>query len=610
MMIGRDGVRRNIQTLVLIGICCWGSVLCAQDKYAVLVGIEKYDPGTFENLKYSEEDATRLGEILEDYGYRTTVMTSDAESSKLQPFNADNILSAIKARANSCTKGDTLLVSLSGHGIQFIDDELLESGVKETYFCPSNADLSDKETLVPISQLIELVNSSEATRKLLLIDACRNEVISQAGQNKSTSKKIELESVHESRKSVPGGMSVLFSCSSEQFSWEANELERSVFSHFVTEYFEGNAGERFYQNGELSLDNMVAFVRKKTNDYVFENNLSNDGQNPVMRGESADWLMARIEKLDSYTNVEVDLLKRHAKLGIAEAQKDYGNVFLNEKDYTEAMRWYRKSAEQGYAKAQFNIGLLYDNGWGVGQDYQEAMRWYRKAADQGNARAQCNVGYLYESGNGVGKDSKEAMRWYRKAADQDYARAQCNVGYLYESGKGVGQDYQQTMRWYRKAAYQEYARAQYNVGVLYYNGNGVDQDYHEAMRWFRKAADQEYAFAQYSIGRCYYFGTGVGKDLFESANWFRKAADQGNTKAQSNLGNLYFFGHGVEKNYQKALNWFRKGAEQGNSSAQYSLGMMLKRGDGTPVNLNESRSWLQKSADQGFQLAIDQLSKW
>ena len=403
-MIGRDGVRRNILTLVLIGICCWVSVSCAQDRYAVLVGVEKYNPGTFENLKYSEEDATRLGEVLKDYGYRTTVMTSDADSAKMQPYEAANILSAIKSRVNSCAKGDTLLVSLSGHGVQFIDDELLDSGIKETYFCPSNADLADKETLIPISELIELVNSSAATRKLLLIDACRNEVISKAGQNKSAAKKIELESVHESRKSVPGGMSVLFSCSSEQFSWEANELERSVFSHFVTEYFEGNAGERFYEEGKLTLDNMVAFVRKKTNDYVFENNLSNDGQNPVMRGESANWPMARIEKLDSYTNVEVDLLKRHAKLGIAEAQRDYGNVFSEKKDYSEAMRWYRKAAEQGHADAQLKIGFLYHNGLGVEQDYSEAMKWCRKAAEQGYANAQNGMGLLYQNGFGVEQD--------------------------------------------------------------------------------------------------------------------------------------------------------------------------------------------------------------
>ena len=50
------------------------------------------------------------------------------------------------------------------------------------------------------------------------------------------------------------------------------------------------------------------------------------------------------------------------------------------KDELEAMRWFQKSAAQGYAQAQYDIGLMYDNGVGINQDYQEALRWYIKAA--------------------------------------------------------------------------------------------------------------------------------------------------------------------------------------------------------------------------------------
>ena len=44
-------------------------------------------------------------------------------------------------------------------------------------------------------------------------------------------------------------------------------------------------------------------------------------------------------------------------------------------------------AEQGDAVAQFNLGVKYDNGQGVPQDYAEAVKWYRKAAEQGDAGA-------------------------------------------------------------------------------------------------------------------------------------------------------------------------------------------------------------------------------
>ena len=56
-------------------------------------------------------------------------------------------------------------------------------------------------------------------------------------------------------------------------------------------------------------------------------------------------------------------------------------------DYTTALRLWRPLAEQGNARAQFNLGLMYANGRGVPQDYAQAVKWYRLAADQGIADA-------------------------------------------------------------------------------------------------------------------------------------------------------------------------------------------------------------------------------
>ena len=75
-------------------------------------------------------------------------------------------------------------------------------------------------------------------------------------------------------------------------------------------------------------------------------------------------------------------------------------------------------AEQGYAEAQYNLGVMYDSGHGVRQDYAEALRWYRQAAEQGHATAQYNLGVMYDKGQGVRQDDDEAFRWYRKAANR------------------------------------------------------------------------------------------------------------------------------------------------------------------------------------------------
>ena len=86
------------------------------------------------------------------------------------------------------------------------------------------------------------------------------------------------------------------------------------------------------------------------------------------------------------------------------------------KDATEAVKWYRKAAEQGYASAQDNLGLCYDNGDGVAKDAAEAVKWWRKAAEQGHADAQLGLGICYALGNGVAKDDVLAYMWFNLAA--------------------------------------------------------------------------------------------------------------------------------------------------------------------------------------------------
>ena len=86
-------------------------------------------------------------------------------------------------------------------------------------------------------------------------------------------------------------------------------------------------------------------------------------------------------------------------------------------DYETALVEFRPLAEQGDARAQFNLGAMYLNGWGVPRDVGEALRWYRLAADHGLADAQFIVGFMYGAGRGVRQDTVAARRWYRKAAE-------------------------------------------------------------------------------------------------------------------------------------------------------------------------------------------------
>ena len=85
------------------------------------------------------------------------------------------------------------------------------------------------------------------------------------------------------------------------------------------------------------------------------------------------------------------------------------------KDLAKAAEWYRKSAEQGNATAQYTLAIFYKNGYGVTQNKAEAAKWYKKAAEQGDANAQNSLGYCYDHGEGVEKNSAKAVEWYERA---------------------------------------------------------------------------------------------------------------------------------------------------------------------------------------------------
>ena len=72
-----------------------------------------------------------------------------------------------------------------------------------------------------------------------------------------------------------------------------------------------------------------------------------------------------------------------------------------EQDYIEAHKCFKLSAEQGYAQAQYNLGLMYSKGEGVPSDDKKAVKWYRLSAEQRITGAQSNLGLMYEKGQGV-----------------------------------------------------------------------------------------------------------------------------------------------------------------------------------------------------------------
>ena len=177
----------------------------------------------------------------------------------------------------------------------------------------------------------------------------------------------------------------------------------------------------------------------------------------------------------------------------AQADLQGAKAAYKNKDYTVALKEFKSLAATGNAEAQFYVGLMYDDDEGLAQDYRQvvsrvdqAVTWYRKSAEQGFAPAQTNLGIMLETGGRVERNYQEAASWYRKAAAQGDSAAQFNLGIMYYAGRGddIAPDYKEAAIWLGKAAERGNSSAQIALGRMYEYGQSLPTDYVQAYKLY------------------------------------------------------------------------------------------------------------------------------
>ena len=301
-------------------------------------------------------------------------------------------------------------------------------------------------------------------------------------------------------------------------------------------------------------------------------------------------------------------LREKAESGDMVAQYQYANSLTNyhpkEDDYKQAVVWLRKSAEQGYAPAQNNLGYCYSAGQGINQNFEQAVHWYRKAAEQENEIAQFNLGVCYANGQGVTHSDYSAFTWYKKAAEQGYKDAEYSLGMAYYSGKGIRKNNRLAFEWFSKAAAQKHSGAMYYLGECYSHGYGVVKDMNKAVEWFEKGADDSNTSSQYALALLYLSGEGVEKDSLIAADWLLRSAgggmcsphnlftykkDNANSTAKKRLLELSLLNNSPKQNYFLAMvgclfdamqdyrtaeNYYKRSIELGCNLSIIKLGLM------------------------------------
>jgi formylglycine-generating enzyme required for sulfatase activity len=213
-------------------------------KYAVLVGVNRYEHPRLPSLAYAEADVTDLARVLGKAGYQFTLLTGAAHDDSHRPTKA-NIEKHLRAVLRGCKRGDTALVAFAGHGVQF-------EGQKDCYFCPQDArPFKDKaDTLVSLAGVYAELDGSFAGMKVLLVDACRDDPDAGRGARGVTA---------DSAPRPPQGVAALFSCRAGERAYESDKIRHGVFFYHVLQGLGGKARDG---DGDVTFAGLAAYVSR------------------------------------------------------------------------------------------------------------------------------------------------------------------------------------------------------------------------------------------------------------------------------------------------------------------------------------------------------------
>ncbi len=295
------------------------------------------------------------------------------------------------------------------------------------------------------------------------------------------------------------------------------------------------------------------------------------------------------------------MMKEVAALGQRRAVFLVGHLLSEAGQPEEAVKWYRRAADAGWATAAYNLGVCYAIGKGVAKDAVESTRWYERAAELGFHEAALVRGTMWANGEGCERSAAKALEWWRRAAAAGLPRAMFYVGECHRTGEGTPQDETEAIGWYLRGLAREEAelpvkriealcaqlqeRAQAGelpaagrLGQLHLEGRGVAKDLEAAIRWLSVACD-EVPEAACELADCYRTATGVEEDLEEAVRLYEVAALGGNATAQHSLAYARAEGIGGPVDEAEAIRWYRAAAEQGRLDSLDDLGITLQRSD-------------------------------
>jgi len=276
-----------------------------------------------------------------------------------------------------------------------------------------------------------------------------------------------------------------------------------------------------------------------------------------------------------------------------------------------AVVWYMEMAKSGDADAQYNLGSVYETGFGVKADPDEAVRWYKEAAEQDHQLAQLKLGIMYILGDGTRQSAIKGTNWIRSSAENGNQFAKM----LYEKvlSPDVIRDMTAEEIIKKVRPFIDLGEKKSSEKLLAI----LEKDKQQAKKKEPELAERFTGKSKNTLGDEVEIANNVPEFVENKTRsvvtqdsnlaLLQREANAGNAEAQYQLGRMYDTGDKLERDRQKGIAWFTAAANQGHAESQYRLAIAYLYGIAVSKNVATGESWLTKAAQQNHPVAKNML---
>jgi Caspase domain len=286
----------------------------SSNRFALLVGVEKYDDSNISPLDGPARDVHEMKEVLvKKAGFdpeNVTVLTTSKDP-LLRP-TSPNVIKALEEMRTRIKKGDLFLFMFSGHGVEKDDKAVL---LTQDAMNIGNIKVLER-TSISLEYLNAAIQDTMATKVVVFLDACRNNPWSSKGQEPNLMSKAYRKAFSfDDANNAISISAVLYATSEGQRAWNDPKRKMGFFSEALVD---GLNGKAVSSNGDVTLDGLLEYVKAEVPKAVQKDLPGTEPQNPfpVIKGYPKDLVLSHINVIDlPVQKASQDLSKDPDKLG-------------------------------------------------------------------------------------------------------------------------------------------------------------------------------------------------------------------------------------------------------------------------------------------------------